>query len=352
MTLDIAAAAKLLSPVAQKVAPILFKKVQSKLNPTELEKALEAGITAAQEQEQNFPPQQWLFYRSEPDFIGGFLEQFFQRGGVQEELQRPLKGEGISQVPYLVEAFKQVAATNSKIKLQEDRIEPWLQKFASTYFEKTSTFLRFQVAKEDYFKQLENYFDDVKFAGIAVEGQEIDFKSEKLAQIFVMLDVVEDVQNPLIFYFASHGLFGNRQEELLWEQQQRSQLENRSGKKISAVQLLSQSQSQKVVLLGAPGSGKTTLMSYFAVMLAQKHPEKLGLAADTDWLPILIRIRDLARHPNLNILDYARQFANNTLCVNPLLPLGFFEYWLEDGRALILLDGLDEVPEEGRRDEV
>ncbi|MGB7445221.1 MAG: hypothetical protein WA919_29465 [Coleofasciculaceae cyanobacterium] len=47
--------------------------------------------------------------------------------------------------------------------------------------------------------------------------------------------------------------------------------------------------------MGAPGSGKTTLMSYFAMMLAEKQPEKLGLHPDTDWLPILIKMRDLAR---------------------------------------------------------
>ncbi len=139
---------------------------------------------------------------------------------------------------------------------------------------------------------------------------------------------------------------GNRQAELLRQQQQQAQMENHLGRKFSAEQLLRQSQSQKVVLLGAPGSGKTTLMSYFAVMLAQQ-PEKLELAAE-DWLPILIRIRDLTRQPDVSILDYARQFAEKTLTVKSL-PAGFFEYWLEDGRALILLDGLDEIEEKAKR---
>jgi predicted NACHT family NTPase len=182
-----------------------------------------------------------------------------------------------------------------------------------------------------------------------VEGQEIE-KSEKLAQIFVMPDVVEDVQTRQVVAFEPDAVIqvsSNRQAELLREQQQQAQLESRTGRKFLAVQLLSQSQSQKVVLLGAPGSGKTTLMSYFAVMLAQQQPEKLGLAAE-DWLPILIRIRDLTTQSDIGLLDYARQFAEKTLTVKSL-PAGFFEYWLEDGRALILLDGLDEVAEEAKR---
>ena len=36
------------------------------------------------------------------------------------------------------------------------------------------------------------------------------------------------------------------------------------------------------------------------------------------------------------------------MCVKPL-PEGFFEYRLADGRAMILLDGLDEVVEESKR---
>ena len=77
----------------------------------------------------------------------------------------------------------------------------------------------------------------------------------------------------------------------------------------------------------------------------------LGLDPYTDWLPILIRIRDLARHPDKSILEYARIFAEKTMAVKTL-PVGFFEHWLEDGRALILLDGLDEVAEEGKRYDV
>jgi hypothetical protein len=77
-------------------------------------------------------------------------------------------------------------------------------------------------------------------------------------------------------------------------------------------------------------------------MLAHKKPETLGLSPDTDWLPILIRIRDLTRQPELSVLEYVRLFAEKTLMVKQL-PEGFFEYWLEDGRTLILLDGLDEV---------
>jgi HEAT repeat protein len=330
-----------------KLADRLLSGVGSKLNTQELDKALKAGITAAHEREKT------LFYPCPPHLIPGFLDGVFKEVGIQE-LQKPLLEQGTPQVAFLVEAFKTALKEHSKVKVYDDKIEPWIRIFANTYFEKTRNYLRFKVTKDGYLKRLDDWFDDIKVAGIKVEGREVE-KSAKLADIFVMPDVVEEGQRqdfvPFERDFKLEGNVSQRQAELLWEQRQLSRWVDGTGRTFLAQQLLSESTAQKLVLLGAPGSGKTTLMSYFTVMLAREQPQELGLAAETDWLPILIRIRDLARYSDISLLDYVQQFARTNLSVNQL-PTGFFEYWLDDGRALILLDGLDEVAESGKRDEI
>ncbi|BAY47656.1 hypothetical protein SAMD00079811_52750 [Scytonema sp. HK-05] len=359
----------LLKGVLPKVAEAIIKKVNSQLNPTELEKALRDGMTAAMKQYDSYDSQRHdkaLFYYCDDKQTTDFLSEVFKYSGVQEELEKPLLKNN-AEAPYplhLIEAFKRVAE-NQKIKLNEAGIEPWVNKFVEVYFQKTDAYLKYQITKTNYLNQLISYSNKVYFLGINVRGTE-DEKSEQLENIFVMPDVVEEVQpsqikaefeRKLLLTDEAETLrFGlgkrkDRQAELIDEQRQRVQWESRSEKKFSAQQLLSEITSPKFVLLGAPGSGKTTLMSYFAVMLAQKKAQTLGLAPDTDFLPILIRLRDLSRHGNISILEYINQFARNHLSVKKLPP-GFFEYWLEDGRALILLDGLDEVAETAKRYEV
>ncbi|ERT08280.1 HEAT repeat associated with sister chromatid cohesion family protein [Lyngbya aestuarii BL J] len=341
--------------VVPKVGDLLWKgateQVKKTLNKTDIEKAIASGLKVAEdwEKKQNLA-QKGLFYRVSPDGINGvskFLERVLADSGVQAELQKPLSQKGQPDIAFLAKVFEQ-EATTSKIPLNSSDILPWIEQFVKAYFEKTSTYLKFQVAKENYFKQLENWFDDVKFAGISVPGQEVD-QSEKLAQIFVMPDVVEDIstQKNLGEWLIS----GSRQAELIQEQRERVLFENSSGRKLLASELLTEFSSKKAVLLGAPGSGKTTLVSYFAVMLAQNRPELLGLDVNVDWLPILIRMRDFSQHPNLGILDFAKQFAEKRMSVKTLSP-GFFEYWLEDGRTLILLDGLDEIADESKRSDI
>jgi HEAT repeat protein/energy-coupling factor transporter ATP-binding protein EcfA2 len=352
MTWELAAAA--IAPwlgewVTTKIAEAVLGGVSGRLKPEDLGKALKTCAAAADKQVR-------LFYNCYPRFVPPFLDHVFKDLAI-EELQRPLKEEGTPpRVDFLVKAFQEALQDHPKVKQDIDTslIKPWLEVFARTYFESTKTYLNFQVVKDNYFKRLEDWFDDIKFAGIKVEGREVE-KSAKLADIFVMPDVVEEGQRqdfaPFERDFKLEENVSQRQAELLWEQRQLSRLGDGAGRTFLAQQLLSESTAQKLVLLGAPGSGKTTLMSYFTVMLAREQPQQLGLAADTDWLPILIRIRDLSRYSDISILEYVQQFARTNLSVNQL-PTGFFEYWLDDGRALILLDGLDEVAESGKRDEI
>jgi predicted NACHT family NTPase len=330
MTFEIELLGKL-APALPKVAEIVYKEARKKFNPSDFEKACTWGIKAADKNK--------LFSACEQGVVEEFLKSFLT-GAALPELLKPFNDQEKPQVEFLVAAFNATVPEHKKIqdRFAPERLHDWLEVFAETYFQKTSSYLRFKVAKADYLKQLANCFDDVKFAGIAVEDQAIE-QSEKLAQIFVMPDVLEEVNIHVRLDIQELGEGKNLQQ---------MQRETRSGRKFLASQLLNQNQSNKFVFLGAPGSGKTTLLSFFAVMLAQDNPEKIGLPSGIDCLPILINIRDFARLSDINLLDYARQFAEPSMSVKPL-PEGFFEYWLADGRAMILLDGLDEVVEESKR---
>ncbi|MGJ5631418.1 HEAT repeat domain-containing protein, partial [Nostoc sp. CALU 1950] len=337
MSVDLLA---IVAPGLKIVAPEIAKKINSALNPTDLEKALKAGAKSAEEWDSEQSYQQHLFYHCDDKQARELLDQFFKDTGVQEELQKPFTEKTTPNLQVLIQIFHKIKSEKPNLEFSDKSIEHWLKKFVDAYFEHTNTYLKFQIAKSDYLKQLLGYFDGVEFVGIKVKTKEEE-KFAKLPQIFVMPNVVEQLE-----VRASTGLKLNLdlaleetanqqlQENLVWEQQS-------SGKKFSAKELLKESTRNKFVVLGEPGIGKTTLMSYFAVMLAEQQTEKLGLSADLELLPILIRIRDLGKASTKNLLEYVRNFANSIHVKE--LPKGFFEHWLEDGRALILLDGLDEI---------
>ncbi len=269
-----------ISKVADTIWQGASDRVQNTLKKTDIERAIKSGLKATDEWKKHQTPQNRLFYSVKPDGINGvsqFLEKVFSHGSVQQQLQRALNNEGQPQFNYLVAAFQQVAE-QEKIKLNQKRLTPWIEEFIEAYFQATTTYLTFQVTKQDYFKQLANFFDDIKFAGIDVPGEEIE-KSERLTKIFVMPDVREEVDS------------WNLKTDFVPGKGERSLLENPSERKLLASQLLHQTHSKKFVLLGAPGSGKTTLLSYFAVMLARdlstanlddKTPNILGLDPTID----------------------------------------------------------------------
>ncbi len=115
--------------------------------------------------------------------------------------------------------------------------------------------------------------------------------------------------------------------------------------------------NRRLALLGDPGGGKTTFVHHLAHCLAAGQTERLPSwpQNEGDALPIVIILRDLAaalpdplpaqaQPQHLWAFITARLQAQNLEFAAKLLRQA-----LEQGRAVLFLDGLDEVPTRGQR---
>ena len=98
-----------------------------------------------------------------------------------------------------------------------------------------------------------------------------------------------------------------------------------------------------LVILGDPGSGKTTHLKRLLLACLQEDPASLGLPSET--LPVFLPLREL---DDLN--QGIEAFIQKTLD-SPHLAMaeGFGGRLLERGHLLLLFDGLDEVSDPGER---
>ncbi|MEQ8468619.1 NACHT domain-containing protein, partial [Coleofasciculus sp. E1-EBD-02] len=103
-----------------------------------------------------------------------------------------------------------------------------------------------------------------------------------------------------------------------------------------------------LVILGDPGSGKSTLLQYLALMYAQSPLQNaISLA-----IPILIELRTYMRNRDLgqcqNFLEFLHQ-SSGAICH---LNQHQLQEQLKAGKVLMLFDGLDEVFDPGKREDV
>jgi formylglycine-generating enzyme required for sulfatase activity len=131
----------------------------------------------------------------------------------------------------------------------------------------------------------------------------------------------------------------------------------------------------RLVIVGDPGSGKSTFLRriVFELAAAALHPPAPGQPApaftaafDRPPLPLFIRIDDLAKHirnccqrpgypgptaPDSPawLADYLHSQSNQWTWG---LPRDFFTGHLEAGSAILLLDGLDEAPDRPQRESI
>lgn len=94
-----------------------------------------------------------------------------------------------------------------------------------------------------------------------------------------------------------------------------------------------------LVILGDPGSGKTTQLKCLLLWLLRRGDSDLGLGNGEPLVPVFLRLREL-RDISADLEVFIEQ---QLAAVHPDLTPGFGKALLRRGRLLLLFDGLDEV---------
>ena len=115
---------------------------------------------------------------------------------------------------------------------------------------------------------------------------------------------------------------------------------------------------RKAVIVGAPGSGKSTLAraiaaAHIAPLISSAEaecPKALGLWPSSSLYPVFIELRKFVRwvgFPRLNVVPTAQLLLDYIVQVyleNDLVVFNALSEALQNGSAIIVFDGLDEVP--------
>ncbi|MGB3509173.1 MAG: HEAT repeat domain-containing protein [Microcoleaceae cyanobacterium] len=116
----------------------------------------------------------------------------------------------------------------------------------------------------------------------------------------------------------------------------------------SVLELIEDSNYQYLVLLGDPGSGKSTLLQYIALEWAELPLKDLPLQP----IPLLIELRTYVRNHEANKCNNFLDFLEKGSGLTCHLPQQELYAKLQNGDAIVMFDGLDEVFDPTKREEV
>lgn len=175
--------------------------------------------------------------------------------------------------------------------------------------------------RNKYFKYLENELGDIQFEGLPTDKEAGSVKV-KLENIFV----------PLHFQQAM--------DEEVYDDDNRE----------SIGQILDV--KSKLAILAKPGGGKSTLIKRIAIAYAfpERRSEIQDSLPDKDWFPIFLRCRELGDKVTQSINETIRSIpirAEIPECSNDFSIM--VSECLQNGKALLLIDGLDEIAEDKNR---
>jgi formylglycine-generating enzyme required for sulfatase activity len=133
------------------------------------------------------------------------------------------------------------------------------------------------------------------------------------------------------------------------------------GNRVPLIAAIAGEKARRIVLLGVAGSGKTTFIHYLTYLLARAYtedqPDDLPKAL-RGLVPVRLVLRKVAAHVPLGAACGKAEMLWNALEEDLKSKLGkdgaalgliWLKKEMQAGRSLVLLDGLDEVPEAGQR---
>jgi hypothetical protein len=193
---------------------------------------------------------------------------------------------------------------------------------------------KIKMAKEKYFEYLSKECGEITLEGLPAD-QQVGFQRLNLENIFVPLYL-----NPFI---EARYIRSSESSEIV---EKNGYIEERK----SVGKILSK--QARLAILAGPGGGKTTLLKRLAIAYAFPDRRKSldDNLPDRKWFPLLIRCRqldNLASSSINNILSSIPNWAEMNDLAEPFSLLVCRA--LRDGEILLLVDGLDEISDEGKR---
>ena len=181
------------------------------------------------------------------------------------------------------------------------------------------------IAKNKYFQYLENELGQIQFEGLPTDKEAGSIKV-KLENIFIPLHFLK-IENP-------------KREDDEPEQNLRKGI----GEILK--------DNTRLAILAKPGAGKSTLVKRIAISYAfpNRRTEIDDNLPDISWFPIFLRCRELGDKVTLSITEIINSIPNRAeinFCINEFSHL--VSNSLQNGMALLLIDGLDEIAEDKNR---
>lgn len=191
---------------------------------------------------------------------------------------------------------------------------------------KSSTTPEEQIAQNAYFEYLQNELGEIQFEGMPTDKEAGAIKVN-LENIFVPLEFQYDEKSIDSFDESSFT-------------EQRTCIDG----------VLSR--TPRAAILAKPGGGKSTLMRRIALAYAypMRRKEVDDRLPDENWFPIYIRCRDLGDDVTKSILEIMEKIVYRAEIVQYKEAFcSLIENALQNGRLLLLIDGLDEISYEKSR---